>query len=312
MGKNKLVVILGPTSSGKSDLGIKLAKKFNGEIISADSRQVYKGMDLGSGKVTKAEQRMVPHHLIDVASPKTQFTVSDFKRLYQKANSDIVGRGKIPFLVGGTAFYVYAAIDDWQIPEAPPNPALRKTLEKKTLKELQTILKNLDPKRYKTVDRQNRARLIRAIEINIATGKNVPKFSRSRIRTNKRMLILGVKKDKKQLDELIKKRLKQRLNAGMVKEAKRLLKSGVSHKKLRQFGLEYRFLSRYLNQEMDFDEMVRQLTVSIRQFSRRQMTWFKKDKRIVWVKNLKEAERAVKRWIGYKIKRNQISNPYKK
>src|SRR3989344_4234144 len=138
---SKLVVILGPTSSGKSSLAIKLAEKFKGEIISADSRQVYQGMDLGTGKVTKSEQKLIPHHLLDVVSPKKQFTVAHFKPLAQKAIAKIHGQNKLPFLVGGTPFYTYAVIDDLQIPEVAPNPKLRSLLRNKTSSQLFAILK---------------------------------------------------------------------------------------------------------------------------------------------------------------------------
>ena len=152
---SKLIVILGPTSSGKSALGIALAKKFKGEIISADSRQVYKGMDLGTGKVTKKEQRLVPHHLLNIANPKRKFTVSQFKTLADKAIKQIQRKNKLPFLVGGSAFYIYAVIDDLTIPEVKPNVKLRKELEKKTTKELFSMLNKLDPHRAKLIDKNN-------------------------------------------------------------------------------------------------------------------------------------------------------------
>lgn len=300
MSPEKLVVILGPTASGKSSLGINLAKKFNGEIISADSRQVYKGMDIGTGKVSKAEQKIVKHHLLDVASPKKQFTVTDFKKLAYKSIIDMRKRGKLPFIVGGAAFYIYALIDNLDLPEAKPNFKLRKALEKKSTKELFIILKNLDPKRAKTIDKNNPVRLIRAIEINVVTGKSVPQMTTSASihKPNSNILILGITKHPDELKKLINKRVDLRLKAGMVKEVKKLKSAGLSFKKLEAFGLEYRFISHYLQGKTNYDGMVDQLKAAIYQFSRRQMTWFNRDPRIKWIKDNKQAEILVRKFVN--------------
>src|SRR5258708_416048 len=192
---NKLIVILGPTSSGKSSLAIKLAKKFKGEIISADSRQVYQGMNIGTGKVTRVEQKMVPHHLLDIANPKKQFSVAEFKPYANLAISKITSKDKVPFLVGGTPFWIYAVIDDLQIPEVAPNLKLRKQLEKKSTSELFAMLKKLDPRRAKNIDAKNPRRLIRAIEIVKTTGKPVPVSERV---LRKESLLIGLKKNQTQ------------------------------------------------------------------------------------------------------------------
>jgi len=303
---SKLIVILGPTSSGKSALGIALAKKFKGEIISADSRQVYKGMDLGTGKVTKKEQRLVPHHLLNIANPKRKFTVSQFKTLADKAIKQIQRKNKLPFLVGGSAFYIYAVIDDLTIPEVKPNVKLRKELEKKTTKELFSMLNKLDPHRAKLIDKNNPRRLIRAIEIIKSTGKPIPELSFPRKREssdwipclsgrqadqvrNDSVLILGITNDKKTLHKIIDQRLKTRLKQGMIAEIKRLIKQGVSFNRLDELGLEYRYVGKYLKSEISYDEMVTQ----IKKFAVRQMTWFKRDKRIHWIINQKEAEKLL-------------------
>jgi tRNA dimethylallyltransferase len=175
MDKPKMVVIVGPTSSGKSDLAVALAKKFNGEVISADSRQVYKGLNIGTGKITKKEMRGVKHHLLDVADPRKQFTVSDFLDLTNKTIVQIVKSGKLPIVCGGTGFYIDALLGEKQIPEVPPNPKLRKQLENKTTKELFKMLQKLDPERAKNIDAQNPRRLVRAIEIAKKLGK-VPEY----------------------------------------------------------------------------------------------------------------------------------------
>ncbi|MDP2967519.1 MAG: tRNA (adenosine(37)-N6)-dimethylallyltransferase MiaA, partial [bacterium] len=170
----KLIVILGPTASGKSELAVRLAKKFNGEVISADSRQVYKGMDIGTGKITKKEMQNIPHHLLNVTSPKRRFTVAQYRKLALKAIDKIFKKGKIPILCGGTGFYIQAVVDGIVIPEVKPDWRLRSNLEQLSTEELFNRLKKLDPKRAKTIDKKNRRRLIRALEIVIKTKKPVP------------------------------------------------------------------------------------------------------------------------------------------
>lgn len=304
----KIVVIIGPTASGKSDLGIKLAKKFNGEIISADSRQIYRGMDIGTGKVTKKEQRLVPHYLLDVASPKKVFTVFDFKKLGEKAIYDIVSHNKLPVVVGGTGFYIDVLLGRILIAEVPPNKNLRLKLEKSSKEKLFARLKKLDPKRAKTIDFQNKRRLIRALEIIIATGKKASKLSicydRSRLtQTNNRKryktLFLGINFEKDILSKKIKTRLSKRLKQGMVQEVKNLLKSGVSKKRLYDFGLEYRWINEYLSGKISYTEMKDTLYRAIVKYSKRQMIWFKRNKEIHWTKNLKEAEILTKKFISH-------------
>ena len=177
--KQKLIAILGPTASGKSDLAVTLAKKFNGEIISADSRQVYKGLDIGTGKITKKEMRGVKHYLLDVANPQKRFTASDYVLLVNRAIAQIVDKNKIPIICGGTGFYIDAILGEKQIPEVAPDPLLRKELENKTTQELFEILKKLDRERAENIDAKNPRRLIRAIEICEAIGR-VPKITNSK------------------------------------------------------------------------------------------------------------------------------------
>lgn len=288
-------MILGPTASGKSSLAIHLAKKFNGEIISADSRQVYKGMDIGTGKVTKIEQKIVPHYLLNVASPKKQFTVSDFKKLGRLTLARIIKKKKVPFIVGGTAFYIYSLIDDWNIPDVGPNQKLRNKLRNKSTSELFELLKKLDPVRAGSIDSRNPARLIRAIEIAKSLGF-VPQLQKT-IRANSSVLMLGIKKDQNALYKIIDKRLEERLQAGMADEVKKLRKSGLSWKKLESFGLEYRFVALYLQNKLTYQEMVTQLKSAIHKFSKRQMTWFKRDARIKWVTNEDQAKNLIRDYL---------------
>jgi tRNA dimethylallyltransferase len=291
--KPKVYVIVGPTASGKTAYSIKLAKKVGGEIISADSRQVYKGLDIGSGKVTKKEMAGIPHHLLDVASPKKVFTVSDFKKLADKKIKEIIARGKTPIIVGGTGFYIQAVVDDLVLPEVPPDKKLRANLEAKPPSELFAMLKKLDPIRAQEIDSKNPRRLIRAIEIAKALGK-VPPLNSPRDPISlreKRSLpelseynfeFIGIKMDQEKLNKKIYQRLVERLRKGMVAEVKKLHEGGVSWRRLEELGLEYRYIALFLQNKITKPEMVEQLYRQIIKYSKRQLTWFKRDKRIIW------------------------------
>jgi len=327
MKKNqvKLIVVLGPTSSGKSSLAVELAKKFNGEIISVDSRQVYKGMDIGTGKITpdtknysnfstgQAKKKYIfthkgiPHYCIDVASPKRQFTVAQYKKKALKAINKIYKKGKIPILCGGTGFYIQTVVEGLIIPRVKPDWKLRGELEKKDTEELFKELKRFDPRRAKNIDAKNRRRLIRALEIVIKTGQPVPplKFSApggpaclaGRRASGWDVLYVGVKKSDRELKSLIKERLMRRLSQGMIQEVKKLRKSGISWKRLDDFGLEYRYIARHLQGQLSRDEMVERLQKEIEHYAKRQMTWFKRDKRIHWIRNYKKSEQLAKRFL---------------
>ena len=292
--KNKLIVILGPTAVGKSNLAVKLAKIFNGEIISADSRQVYKGLDIGTGKITKKEMQDVPHHLLDVASPRRRFSVAQYKKLTFKAIQKIYQRKRIPILVGGTGFYIQAVVDNLLLPKVKPDRQLRKKLEKKSTQELYEILKKIDPQRAKTIDKNNPRRLIRAIEIVKKTKKPIPVLKKEQ---KFNVLMIGLKKSPNELKKLIKKRLLKRLKQGMIAEVKKLKKSGLSWQRLDEFGLEYRYISYFLQNKLNYEQMINRLQKEIEHFAKRQMTWFKKDKRIVWIKNFTETKNLIKNFL---------------
>jgi len=278
MNQTKILVILGPTASGKSDLAVGLARKFNGEVISADSRQVYKGLNIGTGKITKREMCGIRHHLLDVVSPKTTFTVARFKKKAEKAIVDIAERGKLPIICGGTGFYIQALADNISIPEVKPDKKLRVKLAKKSTTELFKILKKLDSRRAREIDSKNPHRLVRAIEIATHIGK-VPRLKTS----NKyEVLQIGIKTDDKILKEKIYNRLLARIKIGMVAEARRLHEKGLSWKRMESLGLEYKYLAKYLKKEISKDEMIEQLNREIRKYAKRQMTWLKRDETIEW------------------------------
>lgn len=294
----KIIVILGPTASGKSDLAVKIAKKFNSEIISADSRQVYKGMNIGTSKITRKEMRGIPHYLLNVADPKTRFTVVEYRELALKTIDKIFKKNKIPILCGGTGFYIQAVVDGIIIPPVQPDWKLREKFEEKSAEELFKILKKLDPRRAKNIDKNNPRRLIRAIEIVLKTRRPVPILEKNPLPYP--ILMIGIKKSPKELKKLIGKRLLKRLKMGMVNEIKKLHKNGVPWKKLKEFGLEYRYVTLYLQKKISYQEMLDILRRQTEYFSKRQMTWFRRDKRIHWVKTKKETEKLVKKFLENK------------
>ena len=277
--KPQMIAIVGPTASGKSDLAVRLAKKFGGEVISADSRQVYKGLDIGTGKVTKKEMAGIPHYLLDVVSPKKQYSVAEFQRDANKAIADILKRGKLPIICGGTGFYVDALVYDSLLPDVPPNEALRKKLDRETTESLYEILKKIDPERAETIDAQNPRRLVRAIEIAQALGK-VPERS---FNSSFTPLFIGIKVPAEILKERIHVRLLKRMKGGMLAEAKTLHEKGLSWKRMEELGLEYRYLARYLRGAITKSEMLIQLESAIIQYAKRQHTWFKRNTNIHWV-----------------------------
>lgn len=280
MDKQPLIIIVGPTASGKTSLSIKLAQTFAGEVISADSRQVYRGLDIGSGKVTKDEMQGIPHHLLDIADPATVYNASDFVRYAKVAIADIATRQHLPIIAGGTFFYIDSLLGRLSLPAVPPNEILRTELESLPLAELYARLTAIDPARAATVDQANPRRLVRAIEIATTLG-HVPPTTHTD--SPYRPLTLGITIEKETLHHNIHVRLHERLEAGMVAEVEGLIATGVTHERLESLGLEYRYISRYLRGIMDYDTMVVELETKIRQFAKRQYTWLKRDTSIVWV-----------------------------
>lgn len=279
MSRPKLIVILGPTATGKSDLAVEIARRVGGEVVSADSRQAYRGLDIGTGKITKKEMRGVPHHLLDVAEPKRQFSVAQYQRLAARAIEDILKRSKTPILCGGTGLYIDAVLSGAHFPAVPPNKTLREKLAKISAEQLFEKLQKLDPARTKTIDAKNPVRLIRAIEIATALGA-VPPPAPAGMRYDTLQIGLTVPAD--QLHEKIITRLNKRLRRGMAAEARRLHKNGLSWKRMCALGLEYRALANLLTGAITRDRMNERLTTEIIRYAKRQMTWFKRDKNIQW------------------------------
>lgn len=278
-----LIVVSGPTASGKSTLGIALAQHFQGEIVSADSRQVYRGLDIGTAKVTAAEQALVPHHILDVADPQDTYTVAQFQQDATVAINDILACAHLPLLVGGSPHYIQAVVDNLVIPSVPPQPELRARLESQSLPELMRQLEQLDPQSAATIDHNNPRRVIRALEVCLVTGKPFSE-QRGRAQPLYRSLLLGIQWPRIVLYQRIDERVDERMSQGMVQEVRDLLARGITHERLDAFGLEYRFISRWLRGEFaSEEEMVQRLKYAIHDFTRRQLTWFRRETRIVWI-----------------------------
>lgn len=309
MLKPKVIAIVGPTSSGKSSLGIYLAKKLGGEVISADSRQVYRGLDIGTGKVTRKEMMNIPHHLINVVSPKKQFTADDFVKQASKIIHTSIYRSMLPIVVGGTGFYVDTLLGRMSFPSVPPNPALRARLEKKSVEMLYAMLKKADPARAKTIEPKHQRRLIRALEIAeersrsaqsegrlTPSGPERPSEHTSAERFD--ILWLGINPTPDTLKKNIHKRLLARMKQGMIAEATKLHKGGLSYKRMEELGLEYRYLARLLQNKLTKQEFLEQLEREINKYAKRQARWFKRNKDICWIKNKTEALRLAKAFIS--------------
>ncbi len=290
-----LIAVVGTNASGKSGLAVELARRFAGEIVSADSRQVFKGLDLGSGKIIPAEMQGVPHHLLDICEADTFFSMADFQRMAYAAIDGITARGRLPFLTGGTGLYVDAVADGYVLSEVKPDLLYREHLETFTTPELFRMLNDLQPGAL--IDEHNRNRVMRRLE-KIHAGD--PGHSKREPRY--RVLKLGVTWPREVLCRRIDERLQRRMADGMLDEVRALLDRGVSPVFLRKLGLEYRYLSAYLLGEIQTEaEMLDELSRAIKRFAKRQMTWFRRDSRILWLDMqadpLAMASRAIEEFI---------------
>jgi len=298
--KPKIIIVLGPTATGKSDIAVQIAKKVDGEIISADSRQVFKGMDLGSGKITKKEMCGIPHYLLDIAKPNTIFSVAKYKELADKAIEKIISKGKTPIICGGTGFYIDSIIKNITLPKVRLNKKLRSKLEKLSAEKLFEMLKKLSPTRAKNIDKFNKVRLIRAIEIAKTLG-DVPEIIEGPKKYD--FILIGLDTKDNVLKERIEKRLLKRIKLGMIKEISRLHKQGVSWKRLESFGLEYRETAKYLQGKITREQMIENLKNDIWHFVKRQRTWFKRNKNIKWFTPTP---------ISHKNNKNRTNDPLRK
>jgi tRNA dimethylallyltransferase len=287
-----LIVILGPTASGKSALGVKLAKRFHGVVLSADSRQVYRGLNIGTAKITKREMHGVPHHLLDITSPKRQFTVAHFQHAAQRVLQRIPSTTPV-FIVGGSPFYLEAITNPRPFPKVKPNPKLRRRFERRTAAQLFVQLRRRDPRRAAAIDPKNKRRLIRALEIVQALGRVPPRSTVSPFRELK----LGLSLPRRKLYKNIDRRLERRM-PGILKEIKNLHANGLSWKRMEQLGLEYRWGSRIVRQLVDRATGRERLKSDIHAFTRRQLTWWRRDQGIQWIPNQRSAERSAKRFLA--------------
>lgn len=355
--KEKLVVILGPTATGKTKLAVSLALKYDGEIVSADSRQVFRGMDLGTGKdladyivdlskkngrelqniinsyqldnsdktaglakiplkkghrapngisavVTRGHLKSfkVPYHLIDIIEPMTPFNVAKYQKLAYKAIDGIISKNRLPFLVGGTGLYLDAVVENFifgSVVSKADLEKIRQRLDRLTLSQLLGLLKKVDPETYKIIDKKNRRRVQRAVEIYESSGQKKSAVS-NRGQRPYQTLIIGLKFPLEEIYKKIDSRLDNRLREGMVTEIKRLRQKGVSWKRLEEFGLEYRYVSRYVRGLIDYETMIEQLKTEIHHFAKRQLTWFRRNQDIFWIDSLKTADKLIKDFLKNK------------
>lgn len=296
-----VIVILGPTSSGKTKLAVSLAKDLNGEIVSADSRQVFKGMDIGTGKDLneyKIGKKKIPYYLIDIVKPNESFDLAKFQKLAFKAIDKIIKKGSLPILVGGSGLYLQAVVDNYDLGAAASDHKKRNRRERLSAIEIFNEIDRLNPafaKKINESDRKNVRRLARYLEI-VEQGRS----HANRLPSQYEFKIFGLNPGREVLKEKIEKRLLDRLEKeGLVLEVKKLHQGGVSWQRLESFGLEYKFIAHYLQKKIDYDKMVTDLNIAIRQFAKRQLTWFKRwekqGREIIWFKDSVKAEGKIKK-----------------
>ncbi len=293
MALPKLIVILGTTACGKSGLGVDLARHVGGEIVSADSRQVYRGLDLGTGKITEEEMKGVPHHLLDVVDPNESYSVAQFQRDAYAAIDDILARGKVPLLVGGTGLYVRSVAEGYVFRDSVPDPALRAELEGKSAEELYAMFREKTGRTLTGGEEHNRHRLVRTLE-KVLAGEDLAEAPRE---PRYQVLQLGMTYPREELCRRIDERLLRRLDDGMVKEVQRLREAGATDAFLEGLGLEYRYILWYLTGKLpDREALIDELGRAIKRFAKRQMVWFKKDRDVLWLDTagdaLAQAEQA--------------------
>ena len=294
--RKSLIVILGPTASGKTSLAIKLAKKFNGEIILADSRTIYENMDIGTAKPNRDEKKIIPHYLLDIIKPDQRFSVAEFQKLAFQKIAEIHKRGKIPFLVGGTGLYINAVCEGFKIPAPAADKKLRKKLAQKSEAQLLKQLKKLDLKTAAKIDSKNKRRLIRALEVCLKTGK---KFSQlqQQAKPDFDILKIGLRISRQKLYQKINQRTDQMVKAGLVDEIKKLYKMGYDFNLPALSGLVYKEIGEYVCGKITLAQALEKAKQKTRNFAKRQMTWFRRDKKIKWITSTKQAENLIFKFL---------------
>ena len=299
----KLLIVLGPTASGKTQYAVQIANQFDGEIISADSRQIYKGMDIGTGKDLdeyNINNNSIPYHLIDIINPDTDYSVYEFQKDFHAIYDDIIARNKVPILCGGTALYIDSILFDYDIAPSAPNSLLREELDNYNYNDLKNKLLAINSSEYKPKYHVSKRRLIRSIEL-LSYNKQAINMNLQGEKKFTNSLVMGMHIDRKELLKKIKNRLIRRIKTGMISEVEKLLNSGVSAQRLYSLGLEYRFISDYLIGKVNYDVMIDKLNIAINQFSKRQMTffrrmekrgitihWLAKNKKNIFMSNIKQ------------------------
>lgn len=293
-----VIAVVGPTASGKTRLAVQLAQTFGGEVISADSRQVYRGLDIGTDKITKPEMLGIPHHLLNCASPQDNFSVAEYVPRAEDAIVDITSRGKIPVVCGGSGQYVDALLRDVPVPAVPPHPEIRAELEHLSAEKLHAMLTELDPVRAEDIDPFNRPRLIRAIEIVRVTGKPVPSLVKGKAKEPFDVLWVGIDVPSDDLKDRIARRIDEWLNRGLVAEVRRLHEHGLTWERMSELGMTYRFTALFVQGKLRESAYREQLQNSIAQYARRQRTWWRQHDDITWVKDYDEAVELVNRFLA--------------
>lgn len=309
--KENLFILIGPTAIGKTDLSIKLAQMMNGEIISADSMQIYKYMNIGSAKVTKEEMQEVPHHLIDNVYPNKDFTVANYKNHATTLISNINKEGRLPIIAGGTGLYINSIVYNLQFTEVPPSESIRNQLELLSNEDLYKELEKIDNTSADKLNVNDRKRVIRALEIYKSTGKTMSEYNKDFRMENQdyNLVMIGLNMDRARLYDRINRRVDIMINSGLIDEVKGLLEMGYNKNLVSMQGIGYKEIIMYLEEEISLDESIALIKQKSRNYAKRQLTWFRRDERIKWMNlddysNLEQLSKDIIQYTNNKMTRN--------